>query len=62
MSEDLNQIYCRRSLDMNLSQDQRAQNVKFKAYLREAYIVVDTCYNGNKPDLSKMNATEAKLI
>lgn len=44
-----------------LSQDQRAQNIEFKAYLHEAYIVVDTCYNGKKPDLSKLNQLKTEL-
>jgi len=44
-----------------LSQDQRALNAKYKAYLHEAYLVVDDAYNGKKADLTKMNAAKATL-
>ena len=47
--------------NLKLTPDQRALNVKYKAFLHEAYLVVDDCYNGKQADLSKMNATKAAL-
>jgi len=44
-----------------LSPDQRALNVKYRAYLHKAYLVFDDCYNGNQADLATMNKAKAAL-
>jgi hypothetical protein len=47
--------------NLKLTPDQRALNVKYKAFLHEAYLVVDDCYQGKQADLSKMKSTKTKL-
>lgn len=39
-----------------LKTDQRAVNENYKAFIHEAYIVIDTCYKGKRADLMKMKA------
>jgi hypothetical protein len=46
---------------LKLTPEQRALNVKYKAFLHEAYLVVDNCYNGKQADLTAMNTTKAAL-
>jgi hypothetical protein len=48
--------------NLKLTPDQRTLNQKYKAFLHEAYIVVDDCYNGKQADLTKMNATKKYII
>jgi hypothetical protein len=36
---------------LKLTPEQRALNVKYMAFLHEAYLVVDDCYNGKQADL-----------
>lgn len=46
---------------LTLTPEQRTLNEKYKTFLQEAYNVVMGCYNGQKPDLKKMNAAKAAL-
>ena len=47
--------------DTTLSPSQRELNTKYRAYLHEAVTVVGACYDGNKPDLTKLNNLKAEL-
>jgi|BarGraIncu01122A_1022018.scaffolds.fasta_scaffold06784_2 hypothetical protein len=47
--------------NLKLTPEQRALNVKYKAFLHEAYIVVDDCYNGKQADLAAMNKAKVAL-
>lgn len=47
--------------NLKLTPDQRALNVKYRAYLNEAANIVLTFKDGGKPDLTKMNAAKAAL-
>ena len=46
---------------LKLTPEQRFLNQKYKAFLHEAYLVVDNCYNGKQVDLTKINEAKAAL-
>jgi hypothetical protein len=48
--------------NLKLTPEQRVLSVKYKAFLHEAYLVVDDCFNGKQADLTKMAEAKAKLI
>lgn len=48
-------------LDLKLTPEQRTLNTKYKAFLHEAANVVLACYQGQHPDLSKMNQAKSEL-
>lgn len=47
--------------NLKLTPEQRVLNQKYKAFLHEAYLVVDNCYNGKQADLTKINEAKAAL-
>ena len=47
--------------NLKLTPDQRTLNQKYKAFLHEAYLVVDDCYSGKQANLTKINEAKAAL-
>lgn len=48
--------------NLKLTPDQRTLNQKYKAFLHEAYLVVDDCYSGKQANLTKMNAAKKYIV
>jgi hypothetical protein len=47
--------------NLKLTPDQRTLNQKYKAFLHEAYLVVDDCYSGKQANLTKINEAKTAL-
>jgi hypothetical protein len=45
--------------NLKLTPDQRTLNQKYKAFLHEAYLVIDDCYSGKRANLTKIKLRAA---